>query len=137
MRFLQTPTLRVEDYPSEQSWIGKLFVQINPVLQSLYQVLNQNIDFSVNIMSITQNYDMTVTTFQAFKFQWPFPNSKPIDLRVIKALKGTTLTPTILLPAWSYDASTTTITVTQILEVTSSGIAQMSGRYQYSVRATV
>lgn len=135
MKLNQLPNLRTEDFPSEQSWISKLFTQLNPFIQSVNLVLDNNIDYSTNIKSITRDY--TITTFQSFSFQWTFTDSQPIDLRIVQAYKGTQLTPTILLPAWSYDATNRVVTVSQLVEVTSAGVAALSGRYQFKVRASV
>lgn len=135
MKLNQLPNLRTEDFPSEQSWISKLFTQLNPFIQSVNLVLDTNIDYSTNIKSITRDY--TITTFQAFSFQWTFTDSRPIDLRIVQAYKGTQLTPVILLPAWSYDATNRVITVSQLVEVTSTGVAALLGRYQFTVRVSV
>lgn len=134
MKLNQLPNFRVEDFASEQSWIGKLFVQLNPFVQAVNNVLDNNVDFSSNIKSIARQY--TIFSFQPFNFQWTY-DTEPGDLRVTKAAKGTQLTPTILLPAWSYDATEKLIQVTQMLEVSASGVAELSGRYQFTIRVTV
>jgi hypothetical protein len=117
MKLSQVPNFRVEDFQSEQSWIGRLFINLNPFIQ------------------VTKDYD--ITSFQEFSFSWPFANVTPVDLRIVKAAKGTSLTPAILLAAWEYSATNSTISVTQMVEVTSSGSQALSGRYQFSVRVTV
>lgn len=137
MKLNQLPNFRVEDFESERSWIGRLFTQLNPFIQAVNQVFENNIDFSTNIKSTTRQYTMNVTQFQAFNFQWPYIDQPPGDLRVTQALKGTQLTPTILLPAWSYDATNTLIQVTRMVEVTDSAVVTMSGRYQFSIRVNV
>lgn len=132
----QLPNLRVEDFPSEQSWINRLFVQFNPFIQSVSNLFNNNIDFLTNIKSISKEYD--VTTFQEFSFLWSFTDSVPIDVRVIKALKGTgSQTPTILLIAWNYSATTKLVTISRMVEVNDTSVSELSGRYQFTVRATV
>lgn len=135
MKLSQVPNFRVEDFQSEQSWIGRLFIQLNPFIQSVNQVFDQNIDFGTNFKSVTKDYD--ITTFQSFNFSWPYSGATPIDLRVVKALKGSTLTPTILQAAWQYNSTTSVITVTRMVELTSSAVAELSGRYQFTVRVTV
>jgi hypothetical protein len=133
----QLPNFRVEDFESERSWIGRLFTQLNPFIQAVNQVFEKNIDFSTNIKSITKPYTLNVTQFQAFNFQWPYTDQVPADLKVTQALKGTQLTPTILLAAWSYDATQNLIQVTRMVEVTNSEVSAMSGRYQFSIRVNV
>lgn len=135
MKLTQLPNLRVEDFQSEQSWIGRLFIQLNPFVQAVNQLFDQNVDYTDNIKSVTKQY--TVTTFQPVSFQWPFSDTAPVDLRIVQALKGTQLTPTILLPAWSFDSTDDQVTIEQLVEVTSSGVSALSGRYQFTVRVTV
>lgn len=137
MKLNQIPNLRVEDFDQAQNWLDRLFIQLNPMIQSLNQIINGGIDFTANIKSVTKDYDLTITTFQPFSFQWSFTDVPPLDLRIIKALKGGTLTPTILLPAWSYNTSNRAITVSQLVELSSTGVIALSGRYQFSARATV
>jgi hypothetical protein len=137
MKLNQLPNFRVEDFESERAWIGRLFTQLNPFVQAVAQVFEKNIDFSTNIKSLTRSYTLNVVQFQAFNFQWPFLDQQPGDLKVTQALKGTLLTPTILLAAWSYDATNSLIQVMRMVEVTDSGISAMSGRYQFSIRVNV
>lgn len=135
MKLSNLPNLRTEDFPGEQAWISKLFIQLNPFFQSINQVLDSNIDFSVNIKSVTRTYD--ITTFAPFSFSWPFSDGTPIDLRVIKAVKGSVQTPTILVAAWQYDATNKLITVSRMSEINATSVGELSGRYQFSIRATV
>ncbi len=135
MKLTQIPNFRVEDFPTEQTWISKLFIQLNPFIQAVNQILNQGVDFSSNIRSVSKDYD--ITTFQPFSFAWPFTEATPVELNVVKSLKGTAQTPTILLAAWRYNATTAQIDVTRMVEVTDTGVATLSGRYQFSVRVTV
>lgn len=136
MRLSQVPNLRVEDFASEQSWIGRLFVQLNPFIQSVNQVFLNNVDYATNIKSVTK--DFVVNAFQPFSFQWPFPETIPNDLRVIKAFRGTSQTPTILLASWDFNTTTSVVSVSRIVEVTESlTIAELDARYQFSIRVTV
>lgn len=136
MRLSGVPNLRVEDFPADQqSWLSRLFIQLNPFFQSLNQVMSQNLDFSTNIMAVTKDYDQTITTFQPFSFQWTFTNVKPNDLRCIKALKDST--PTLLLAAWKFDSSTKAITVTDMREVSGTQVSALSGHYQFTIRAMI
>jgi hypothetical protein len=135
MNLNQLPNFRVEDFPSEQSWIGKLFIQLNPFVQAVNQVFSQNVDFSSNIRSVSRQY--SISTFQEFSFQWPYSDALPNELRVTQATKGTQKTPTILLPAWSYDSTSRLIQVSRMVEVTDSGVATLSGRFDFTIRVTV
>lgn len=133
MKLNQLPNLRAEDFPSQQSWIGKLFIQLNPFIQAVNNVFDQNIDFGTNIKSLTRLYN--ITSFQQFNFEWPFLEQPPQEVTVISATKGST--PTILVLAWSYDVSQRLITVTRMSEITSTGVSDLSGRYQFTIRASV
>src|SRR3954468_7726217 len=100
MKLEQVPNLRVEDYPSDQqSWLSKLFVQLNPFIQAVSQVFDANVDFGSNIKSVTSSQD--ITNFQEFSLAWPYPGVTPVSLQVTYCVKGGELTPTVLLAAWS------------------------------------
>jgi hypothetical protein len=135
MKLNQLPNFRVEDFPSEQSWISKLFTQLNPFVQTVNQVFDSNIDFATNIRSVSATY--TISSFQPFSLQWPYKNNPPADLRIIQAQKGIQLTSCILLPAWNYDSTKYLITVDNIVEIGSAGISALSGSYKFTIRAVV
>jgi hypothetical protein len=135
MKLNQAPNLRVEDFPSEQSWIGSLFSQLNPFITAVNQVFDSNIDFATNIKTVSRDY--SITTFQAFSLQWPYKSNPPLEVSIIKATKGAQMTPAILFVAWGYDATNGLIHVTEILEASSSGMAVLNGTYNFTLRATV
>lgn len=135
MKLNQIPNLRTEDFPSEQSWISKLFIQLNPFIQSVNQVFDKNVDYSFNIKSVSRDYD--ISSFASFSFTWPYSDAVPIALSVVKAVKGATQTPTILMAAWSYDQTQKLITVSRMVELNAASVSELSGRYQFTVRVTV
>jgi len=136
MKLSSVPNLRSEDFGAdEQAFTSKLFVQLNPFIQAVNQVFLQNVDFNDNIKSVVKDYD--ITTFQSFSFTWPFTDAVPAEVRVIKAVKGTSQVPTILLCAWSFDKTTRAITVHKMVEVGDSSVSPLSGRYMFSLRAVV
>lgn len=136
MKLASVPSLRSEDFPpDEQAFTSKLFVQLNPFIQAVNQVLLQNVDFNDNIKSVSKEYD--ITTFQSFSFTWPFKDVSPGDVRVIKALKGTAQVPVILNCAWSYDQTTKLVTVSRMVELNDTSISTLSGRYIFTIRATI
>jgi hypothetical protein len=135
MKLNQLPNFRVEDFQSEQSWIGRLFTQLNPFVQAVNQVFDNNLDFATNLKSVTSLYN--ISSFQTFSLQWPYPNNPPADLRVIQAAKGSALTPCILLPSWSYDSTKYTVTVNNMVEVSTSGVSALSGNYRFTIRVTI
>jgi hypothetical protein len=133
MKLNQVPNFRSEDYPGQQEWISKLFISLNPFIQAVNQVFSQNVDFGTNIKAVTQTY--TINAFQAFSIQWPFTDLPPVDLKITQALKGSRNTATILLAAWSYDSAQRLITISSMVEVATTGVSALSGRYQFTVRA--
>lgn len=132
----QLPNLRVEDFPSEQSWINKLFTQLNPFIQNVSNLFSNNLDYSTNIKSVTKDFTIA-STFQTFNFMWTFNDASPSDVKIIKATKGTQKTPTILLLGWSYSPGTKTISITQMAEINNSVLSALMGLYQFTIRATV
>lgn len=132
----QTTNLRVEDFPEQASWIGRLFVTLNQFIQSVQNIFDYNIDFATNIRSVTREFDTTSITFP-ITFQWTFTQVKPQALTVLNAMAGTSAT--CLVPAWSYDSSTSLITVSYLTEFSTSGVSAptQGTRYKFSLRATV
>lgn len=135
MKLNQLPNLRTEDFPSEQKWISKLFVQLNPFIQAVNQVINQNLNFGDNLKSVSQTY--TITSFQAFSIAWPYADENPKDVRITTALKGTQKDATILLLAWKFNSTTRGVDISRIVEVLDSGIFSLNGTYEFTVRVTV
>jgi hypothetical protein len=135
MKLTQVPSLRLEDFPAEQSYLGKVFNILNPFIQAVGQVINNNIDFNSNIQSLTRTY--SINTFQSFGIQWPFANTTPSDLRIIQATNGPQQIPTVLLAAWTYNINLSAITVTDLFEVTAGGIVPALGQYQFTLRVTI
>ncbi len=136
MKLTQVPNLRIEDFPVEQqSWLGQLFIQLNPFIQTINQIFDKNIEYTTNIKSVSKDY--TITSFAPFSFTWPYSDVTPISLSIVKALKGTGNTPTILLAAWSFDATNLSINVARMAEVNDASVSSLSGRYQFTIRVTV
>lgn len=129
------PSLRLEDYPKESAdSFDKLFNSITPYFASLTSTVNGRIDFVDNIAAITKDYDLTNVRLP-INFQWTYTAAPPMDLRCIKATGG--IVPTILIPAWSYDPGTFTISVTQLIEAPGMAAPVAGRRYRFSLRATV
>lgn len=135
MNLNQIPNFRTEDYADNKEMLSKLFTSLNPFVQAVNSVLTQNIDYSTNIKAVTMDY--SITSFQAFSFKWTFTDASPVSVQVIKATSGSDQTPTILLAPWSYDSSTKLISIASMMEVTSSGVSALSGKYTFKIRATV
>lgn len=129
------PNLRLEDYPKEVAGaMGKLFRTLTPFFTSIMASVNQDINFEDNIVSVTKDYDLTNVQLP-INLLWTNKSRLPRDLRVMKAQVGSA--PTVLIPAWSFDVSTFTISITQLLEAPGMSAPVIGLRYQFSVRATV
>lgn len=136
MKLNQTTNLRVEDFPSEREWIGRLFTLLNPFVVAVGQILDLNIDFSTNIRSVTKAFDSSSLTVP-ITFAWPHSGYPPADLTVVKAMSDTT--PTVMLAAWEYNASTEEVSITSLYEVTAGTVAAITTgtRYRFTVRVTI
>lgn len=137
MSKLNQPTnLRAEDYPDQASWIGRLFAVLNPFIVSVGGVFDSNIDFSTNIRSVERTFDVTSLTFP-IQFQWPYPSFRPKAIEIFDCSNNTS--PTCLLAAWSYDASSSNVIISYLTEVSASGATAVTQgrRYKFSVRVTV
>ncbi len=129
--------LRQEDFSSQSSWIGPLFTILNSFITSVTQILDGNIDFQTNIKSVSKEFDTSTLTFPLV-FQWPFTQVQPVSLYVCKAIKGNSAV--ALIPAWTYNASTSEISVAYLGEISSVGIslaASVGARYRFTIRASV
>jgi hypothetical protein len=134
MKLTQQPNFRVEDFPSEQKWISKLFVNLNLFIQGVNSVVNGNISYTDNIKAVENSY--SVDTFQSFSFQWPYTD-EPKTCQVIQCQKGTDLTYTTAVCVWSYSAKDKTITISRLSEITESGVSSFTGNVKFTVRATI
>ncbi len=137
MKLNQSFNLRNEDYPDQSAWIGRLFVVLNTFMTSIAQIFDQNIDFTTNIKSVSKDFDTTSPTYP-ITFQWPFTQAPPVELRVTVATKDNQAI--VLLPAWSYNASTQAISISYLCECTSSGTISATStgpRYKFTIRVTI
>lgn len=135
MKLNNQPTLRAEDFPDFKE-ASKLFFILNPFINNVGQIFNQGIDYQTNFRSITQAYQSTGVTLP-FVFSWPFPKFTPVSLDIVQAKVNNT--PSILLAAWSFNASTSEVSITRLVEVTSAGIVSISttSTYEFTVRVTI
>jgi hypothetical protein len=133
MQLSTPPNLRTEDFPDQKSWIARLFIQLNPFFLQTQQAVNQ-IDYT-NIESITRELSYANVQFP-IKLQWTF-ESTPMSCQILSAKKGTEQTPTVLVPVWTYDASSKTISVTKMYEITDGGTVLAQGQYKLVMRISI
>ncbi len=137
MSKLNQPTnLRVEDYPEQADWIGRMFQVLNPFIRSVESVFDSNIDYSTNIRSVSKDFDTTSLIFPIV-FQWPFTQVKPVNLIISSATRGTT--PTCLVAAWSFNSSTNEVSISYLTEFLASSVSSVvqGTRYKFTIRVTV
>ncbi len=133
MQLSTPPNLRTEDFPDQKNWIARLFIQLNPYFLQIQQSVNQ-IDYS-NINSITRELTYTNVQFP-IKLQWTF-DSTPMSCQILSAKKGSEQTPTALIPVWSYDASSKTISISKIYELTDSGAVLAQEQFKFVMRISI
>lgn len=96
MRLPSLKNLKVEDFNSQKSWIGKLLSPLNQFMIQVYTALNGNLEFGVNVKGQVKTLTIdTDTVSYPVRFQTTF-NTKPQGLWIINVrdLSGnpTTLT---------------------------------------------
>lgn len=135
MKLSQQPTLRAEDFPDFED-APRLFTILNPLINNIAQIFDQNIDYATNIKSITRSFSQTGVTLP-LKFTWPFPKYTPGSLAVIQAKID--LVPKILVAAWSYNASNYEISITELIQVSvpNNEAIVPTSRYDFIIRVTI
>lgn len=135
MKLTQQPNLRAEDF---QGWkeADSLFKILNPFFNDVGQILDHNIDFDTNFKAVTKSFNQTGITLP-IKFVWPYPKFAPMDLRVIKA--KVSKTPVIMLCAWDYNASTSEISISKMVQIvgTTTEAVSSTSVYDFTVRVSI
>lgn len=123
-------TLRVEDFPSQQEWIGKLLLPINQFLLAATTSINGGITFGDNIPCQTQTLNFTYGGASDFPktFLWKI-TSAPIELRVCSATENGV--PVAMVPAWSYTNSQ--VTIAGLILLKSTGVTALKAGAVYNV----
>lgn len=102
-------TLRVEDFPSEQSWISRLLLPINSFLTAATAALNGNITLGDNIPCQTFSLGFTYHAPTDFPKQvaWTLSQNQlgsnvlpPVEIRVCSATENGSGIAVVI--AWSY-----------------------------------
>lgn len=124
------PTLRVEDFPSEErAWLPRLLTPLNSFLTNASNAFQRRIEFGSNIPS--QDNDLVFSyDGSPQSFRW-FGTVAPKILWVGQALEDGL--PIVLQSGWSYDSSTANISVS-FYRLTGSGLS-IGSRYNIFVRA--
>ena len=131
-----TQELKVEDFPEQKGWIGKLFYVMNRFIRSTVQAINGGIEFEKNITGVQKDlefeYISNAVTFPV-GFQWSL-NLRPAALSVVLATKDKA--PVALVAAWEYTAEGL-VQITDLSECTAGAIAALTANSRYLVRVRV
>lgn len=135
MKLAQQPTLRAEDFPDFKD-APRLFTILNPLINNIGQIFDQNIDYSTNVKSVTRSYSQTGVTLP-LRFPWPFPKYTPLALSVIQARVNQVAQ--VLVAAWEYNASTSEVSVTQLIQVgvPNNQTVVSTSKYDFTIRVTI
>lgn len=123
-------TLRSEDFPDQQSWIGKLLFPLNQSLTAITGALNGNITYGENIPCLTSVLKFTYGSQSDYPklLKWSLM-STPIELRVCSAFEE--LTAIAIVPVWYY--ANGQIYITNILKLSSTGVSTLTAGSDYLI----
>lgn len=123
-------SLRVEDFPDQKQWIGKLLFPINQFLLSVTKAVNGNIRLGQNIPCQTQSLVFTYGGTSDFpkSFRWNYVDN-PVELRVCSAKESDTAIGVI--PIWYF--SNNMIFISNILKVSSTGVSSLTAGSNYNI----
>lgn len=118
---------RLEDFPSERTWLDKLFLPLNTVLTEVTQALNGALTPVDNIPTFSKlltgsNLSLPFT----FKFEGRFTPTQMVVAQAVKA--GAAIT---MLGAWSQSGDT--LTVSELFEVSAAGNTPLTTGPKYSI----
>lgn len=138
MRIKTTTLLKVEDFPDQKSWIGKLISPINDFFTQSLQIINDGVVFPDNFIGkdylFKFTYQSAAISFPQ-KFQWNL-RAKPQALIVVAASEnGEAFIPAV---AWQF-ATDGTIQLTSVVRLTTApavALLQAGKRYEIRVRVT-
>ena len=127
-------TLKVEDFPEEGEWIGKLLSPINQVFTGIISALNANTTFGDNIPCQTKElaFKWSGASQLPVKFAYTL-TAKPVELRICQAKENSK--PVALVCAW--DFANNVVSLSGIWKVTDDGVSQLVTGAQYNITVRV
>lgn len=99
----------VEDFPSQQAWIGELLNPLNQAFEQLSQALNKNLTISDNLDAETQEITFTGSDTVTFKVATK-NRPKGVIVSNFVTVSGTAPTAAVQ-PVWSYSSTEQTVTI--------------------------
>lgn len=137
MRIRAIQLLKVEDFPDQKKWIGKLIQPLNDFLNQSIKIINDGIVFPDNFLGKDIVYSFTyqseaITWPQ--KFQWPFL-AKPKALLVVSATEDGVA----FIPALSWQLAVDgTVQITGMVKFTSApAVSLLTAGSKYEIRTRV
>lgn len=99
----------VEDFPSQQAWIGELLNPLNQAFEQLSQALNKNLTIGDNLDAEIQEITFTGSDTVSFKVA---TKSRPKGVVVsnFSTVSGSAPTSAVQ-PVWTYNSTNQTITI--------------------------
>lgn len=137
MRIKATQLLRVEDFPDQKGWIGKLVGPINDFILQSIKILNNGISFEDNLAGIDHTFTFTYqsdATSYPLKLRWT-GSVRPRALNVISATEdGTSIIANV---AWRYTQEGF-VELTSIVKFTSApAVALLTANSDYEIRCRI
>lgn len=120
-------SFRLEDFPDQRDWIGKLFLQLNSVLQEVTGALNGKVSYGDNVTAFTKAISgETLSLPQVFKLETAFT---PTEMAVVQATKNGV--PITMAGAWSVSGDT--ITVNELFQISAAGNVPLASGNKFSI----
>ena len=99
----------VEDFPSQQAWIGELLNPLNQAFEQLSQAMNKSLTIADNLDAETQEITFTGSDTVTFKVA---TKNRPKGVLVSNFVTVSGSAPTAAVqPVWSYSSTDQTVTI--------------------------
>lgn len=99
----------VEDFPSQQAWIGELLNPLNQAFEQLNQAMNKSLTIADNLDAETQEITFNGSDTVSFKVSTK-NRPKGVIVSNFVTVSGTAPTAAVQ-PVWSYSSTEQTVTI--------------------------
>lgn len=136
-RIKATQLLRLEDFPEQKDWIGKLVGPVNDFFRQTIGLVNDGLTFPDNFVGVDRVISFIYTSDAVSlpqAFDWPLKVS-PGALQVVSATENGS--PFIPLVAWQFTAAGA-VSLSRIVRITTApAVAALSATAKYVLRVRV